>query len=61
MAPVADIILRNIVGLNDSPWREDNGGRYEREPDDTRERNVANVMTRAQKTAEERVNNQDTP
>ena len=60
-SPVADIILGNIVGVNDSTWRENNGGRYEREPDDTRERNVANVMTRTQKTAEERVNNQVTP
>ena len=58
---VADIILGNIVGVNDSTWRENNGGRYKRKPDDTRERNVANVMTRAQKTAEEIVNNQDTP
>ena len=58
---VADIILGDIVGVNDSTWRKNNGGRYKREPDDTRVRNVANVMTLAQETAEERVNNQDTP
>ena len=59
-SPVDNIILENIVGVNDSTWRENNGGRYEGEPDDTRGRNVTNVMTRPQKTAEERVNNQDT-
>ena len=58
---VVALVLSSPVGVKDSTWRENNGGRYEREPYDTRERNVANVMTRAQKTAEERVNNQDTP
>ena len=60
-SPAEDIKLGNIVGVNGFTWRENNGGRYEREPHDTRERSVSNVMTRAQKTTEERVNNQDTP
>ena len=34
-SPVEDIILGNIVGVNGFTWRENNGGRYEREPDDT--------------------------
>ena len=56
---VANIILGNIVGVNDSTWRESNVGRHEQEPDDTRESKIANAMTQAQKTAEERVSNQD--
>ena len=60
-SPVADRILGNIVGVNDPTWRENNGGRYERELEDTRECNVTNAMTRAQKTAEGRVHNQDSP
>ena len=56
-SPVTGIILGNIVSANDSTWKESNVGRHEQEPDDTRE--VANVMTRAQKIAEERVRNQD--
>ena len=35
-SPVADIIRANIVGVNDSTWRENNGGRYEPELNDTR-------------------------
>ena len=60
-SPVEDIILGNIVGVKECTWTENNGGRYEREPHDTRERSVSNFMTRAQKTTEERVNNQVTP
>ena len=60
-SPVEDIILGNIVGVNDSTWKENNGFRYEREPHDTRERSVSNVMTRAQKATEERVNIQFIP
>ena len=48
---VADIILGNIVGVNDSTWKESNAGQHEQEPEETREPKVANVMMRAQKTA----------
>ena len=48
-SPVADIILGNIIGINDSTANENNVGRHEREPDSSREKNVVNVITRAQK------------
>ena len=60
LSPVAGVILGNIVGFDDCIWKESNVGRREKEPDDTRERKVANVVTHAQKTAEERISNQDT-
>ena len=36
-SPVADIILGNIIGINDSTANENNEGRHEREPDSSRE------------------------
>ena len=59
-SPVADIILGNIIGINDSTANENNVGRHEREPDSSREQNFVNVITRAQKKLDENINNRDT-
>ena len=48
-SPVADIILGNIIGINDSTANENNVGRHEREPDSSGEQKFVNVITRAQK------------
>ena len=59
-SPVADIILGNIIGINDSTANENNVGRHEREPDSSREQKFVNVITRAQKKLDENINNRDT-
>ena len=59
-SPVADIILGNIIGINDSTANENNVGRHEREPNSSREQKFVNVITRAQKKLDENINNQDT-
>ena len=59
-SPVADIILGNIIGINDSTANENNVGRHEREPDSSGEQKFVNVITRAQKKLDENINNRDT-
>ena len=59
-SPVADIILGNIIGMNDSTANENNVGRHEREPDSSGEQKFVNVITRAQKKLDENINNRDT-
>ena len=59
-SPVADIILGNIIGINDSTANENNVGRHGREPDSSREQNFVNVITRAQKKLDENINKRDT-
>ena len=59
-SPVADIILGNIIGINNSTANENNVGRHEREPDSSGEQKFVNVITRAQKKLDENINNRDT-